>query len=151
MGDKMNYHKDLEKYLDLDLEKYLPDIIKKLNKLLHDKDYQEYQHEHGNTNFLCNLYGDCAATESEIDKPDFYVSNCFFCGAELITYKGNYYHYSAFHDMNKFYSNYKRYNTHNYQKLTFGVDPVSEEQRTLIETEEKIQKLIEEIKKYDCV
>ncbi len=40
----MNYHKDLEKYLDLDLEKYLPDIIKKLNKLLHDKDYQEYQH-----------------------------------------------------------------------------------------------------------
>lgn len=98
-----------------------------LNKLLFELDEARHQHEEGDTSFLCNN-GACSATDDEKGKPDGYISHCFFCGGELEIYKGNYYHYSAFNDRDKFLREYTTYQTHNYEPLEHGVDATSEEE-----------------------
>lgn len=129
-----------------DMYKYLSEDQIKLNKLLFDLDEAIDLHENGDTHFLCDIHGVCSAVDDKKGKDDGFKSECFFCGADLIVYKGNYYHYSAFHDMEAFKRNYTSYTTHNHFKYTYGTDPVSTEQEKVFEIKKEIDIISHKIK-----
>jgi hypothetical protein len=139
----MKLHNNLKNYLSKDLLT--------LNQLLFELDEAKHEHEDGDTHFLCDVSGICAATDDEDGKPDGYISYCFFCGAELTIFKGDFYHYSAFNDMEKFSENYMTYITHNHQDLEYGKHAVSKEQERVFELEDKINKLRTRIFKKEVI
>lgn len=69
----------------------------------------------------------------------------FFCGEELIKYKGDFYHYSAFDHNYVINEDWETYQTHNYMGSEYG-EPTTKEERELQKLEDKRDKLMEKIK-----
>lgn len=120
------------------LEKYFSDDLKRINKILFEIDRLQYEHDNGDFHPLCDISGICEADESEEGKPDGYVTNCYYCGTELEVFKGNFYHYSAFH-LPDFFENYISYNTHNHRGTNSG--PTTVEEREIEELKSELNKL----------
>jgi hypothetical protein len=118
---------------------FIIDKIKKYSKEKQKelilKRIEELQSDSFGYNSLCNISGVCESIDSPEDKEDGYTSNCYFCGAELEIYKGNFYHYSAFY-LEDFEENYEFYQTHN------GYNPSG----PCTEEEREIEELLEELK-----
>jgi hypothetical protein len=110
---------------------------KKKQKELILKRIEELKSDSYGYNSLCNISGVCESIDSPENKEDGYTSNCYYCGAELEIYKGDFYHYSAFY-LEDFKENYKYYQTHNGYNPS---GPCTEEEREIEELEELLKNL----------
>lgn len=123
--------------LEKNIYEYLPNNIKKLNKLLFDIDVAKYEVEEGDTNSLCNISGVCEVNKEDLNRE---VGSCYFCGTELIKHSnGDWYHYSAYDD--KGILKDEGYQTHNNYGASYP-DHTSEEQRTLSKLKEKLKEFL---------